>query len=983
MRPRTSHKCAAAVRQESPARSATGSAQKAGDFSTTSDSSEGRRFGGASGFRRGLGYRASVCHDCREVATTEIVGRDGELRCLHEFLDRPNPELRALVLEGEAGIGKSTVWAAGVAAARERGFQVLSSRPAEAERGLPHVVLGDLLEGVVEEMLPTLSAPRRRALEGALLVDRALDEVLDPRALGVAVRTCLRRLAEQRPLVLAIDDIQWVDSSSGNVLAFALRRLNAERMLLLLARRLDERREGLEIEDAVEADAVERLPVGPLSIGATRLLVQTRLGRQFARPTLLRLFTISGGNPFYALELARGLPSAGATGDPTEPFPVPETLERLVGARLAGLESVTREALLVTAAHGRPPPALLDAAGIGSEALEPALAAHVVELSEGVVRFTHPLLASVLYQGVLEAERRKAHERLAAIVEDPVERARHLALASDPPDDDVAAALEAAANLTRRRGTVIAVAELAEHALRLTSSDALEDRQRRTIAAARAHLEAGDAGRARALALELLARTRTDGRAEALVLLSDIESARAHRERAIELRRDALEAAAGLPVLELEIHQWLSGEVVLTEGAAAGDEHAMIALERAEALDDDLLRSGAIVGLAFGRFRAGVAGALSLLEQAQLATLVDPRQGRRVSFSVVHPLVCSYQLDPARTLLESIDREWSERDELVAAEVLRWQCLIEFRSGHFAVAADLAERYRAIWREYTIDEPEESTGTWLVALIAAHRGELEHARALAEFNRALTETLPAVRSGDDAVLGLVELWSGYPRAAAARFAAADADRLGSGVKEPCLFWWRADYAEALLALGRIDEAVALVAAWEADAARLGREAVLAEAQRCRGLVAAARGDIDGAVAQLAGAAAQHEAVGDPFGRARALLALGATRRRARQKRAARDAIEAALEGFETCGAAGWAEKARAELGTIGGRTRIKGLTPAEDRIAALVAEGRTNREVAAALYLTEQTVATALTRVYRKLGVRSRAELASRHAAKT
>ena len=157
-----------------------------------------------------------------------------------------------------------------------------------------------------------------------------------------------------------------------------------------------------------------------------------------------------------------------------------------------------------------------------------------------------------------------------------------------------------------------------------------------------------------------------------------------------------------------------------------------------------------------------------------------------------------------------------------------------------------------------------------------------------------------LHAGDEAVLGLVELWSGQPGEAAVRFAAADAERRGTGVKEPAMFWWRADHAEALLGLGRIDEAAALVGAWEAEAARLGREAVLAEVPRCRGLVAAARGEIEEAMAELERAVAQHEAVGDAFGRARALLALGIVRRRARQKRAAREAIEAALEGFETC-----------------------------------------------------------------------------------
>ena len=198
-----------------------------------------------------------------------------------------------------------------------------------------------------------------------------------------------------------------------------------------------------------------------------------------------------------------------------------------------------------------------------------------------------------------------------------------------------------------------------------------------------------------------------------------------------------------------------------------------------------------------------------------------------------------------------------------------------------------------------------------------------------------------------------------------------------------MFWWRADYAEALLAWAGSTRRARWSTPGKRKRPRLGRERCC----RARDALPWARcgraGRDRGRVGRARAAVVQHEAVGDAFGRARALLALGIARRRARQKRAAREAIEAALDGFEERGAAGWAEKARAELGTIGGRTRIEGLTPAESRIAALVAAGQTNREVAAALFLTEQTVATTLTRVYRKLGVRSRAELASRHAAKT
>ncbi len=918
------------------------------------------------------------------VMTREILGRDEELGFLNAFLDGTDRGVRGLVLEGEAGVGKSTLWTAGLESAEQRGFQVLSSRPAEAERGLPHVVLADLLEDVVEKVLPTLSAPRRLALERALLMDSAPEYELDPRALAVAVRASFQVLAEERPLVVAVDDTQWVDSSSARALAFGLRRLRSEHILLLLARRLDERGEGPAVAEAFEPDAVERLRVGPLSIGAIHTILQRRLGRPFARPTLRRLHEISGGNPFYALELGRGLDAAGSTVDSLEPFPVPETLERLVGARLAGLGGAAREALLLTAAHGRPSPALLGAAGISPNALEPAFAAQVVELSTDEVRFTHPLLASVLYQESSEEERRGAHGRLAAVVDDPVERARHLALASDAPDEQVAAALESAATLVRARGTISAAAELCEYALRLTPLDALEDRHRRTLAAARAHIEAAGMERARALLLDLLPQVDAGSRAEALVLLSEIAAGGVDVARAIELRREALEAAAELPTLRAEIHLWLGQVVSGTEGERSAAEHAVAALKLAEELDDHGLRARVLATLAHNAFRAGDPDALLLVERAERAlATVDPQQRAQATLWFVGPLIYTYRLERARALLEGVERDWSDRDELIMEHALFMRGHLELRAGRFALADDYAERARVIIREYAVDEADEQPlNIALVAQIAAHRGNLERARTLTERNLPVTENSPIMHSTDVALLGLVELWGGRPHEAAAHFAAAQDERRRNGDKEPASFWWRAGHAEALLALGRVDDAGALVDSWEVEASRCGRDGVQAEVRRCRGLVAAARGDTDAAAAELAGAVAEHEAIGDMFGRARALLALGGVRRGVRQRRAARETIEAALEGFEACGAAAWAEKARSELGTIGGRARIEGLTPAEGRIAALVAEGRSNREVAAALFLTEHTVATALTRVYRKLGVRSRTELA-RLAAQT
>ena len=212
---------------------------------------------------------------------------------------------------------------------------MLSSRPAEAERGLPHVVLADLFDRVVEEVLPTLSAPRRHALEAALLMGRRRSKGSNRGRSESRFARASSCSSRSGPVVLAVDDSQWVDPRR-QVRWRSRCDGCATRAFLLVARRLGERAEAPGIEEGVEPHAVERLHVGPLSIGAMPLLLQQRLGRTFARPTLLRLHETSGGNPFYALELARGLASAGGASDPTEPLRVPKTLEQLVSARLAG-----------------------------------------------------------------------------------------------------------------------------------------------------------------------------------------------------------------------------------------------------------------------------------------------------------------------------------------------------------------------------------------------------------------------------------------------------------------------------------------------------------------------------------------------------------------------------------------------------------------------------------------------------------------------
>jgi len=895
----------------------------------------------------------------------EIVGREGELASIRELLARTDG-VAGLVLEGEPGIGKSTLWQAGVEEARAADLRVLSSRAAEAERGLAHVGLGDLFEDVREDVLPALGAARRCALEAALLWGDAADPV-DPRALAVAVRDALEVLAELGPLLLAIDDVQWLDASSSAALAFALRRVAGGSVLVLLARRASA--PNAEIEDALGAERVQRVPVGPVSPGALHRLLRDRLQRSFARQTLLRLHEQSGGNPFFALELATAL---GDEVDPLEPLAVPPTLEELVRARIDRLPVATRDALALAAALGTPSESLLVRAGIAKRELEPAFAANVVERDDGTIRFTHPLLSSVLYHE-LGAERLRVHARIAEVVDDPLLRARHLAFSRDVPDTEVAAVLDDAATLAADRGAADVAAELAEQAFRLTSPDLDDDRRRRALAAARAHHAAGEWTRARTIAADLLSE-ETDGsfRAETLLLLADLETF----DRATDRLEEALEAARGDPALQSVIHARLAWRARFRKGYLAGIEDAEAALALADEVDDDGLRVEALCMLTMlGSFAADERAA----DHARRARDIAEARGDEILLkkAIRAEAEVAYvraDLETARELLEGAHRDWRERDEPWSAEVLQSLAWIELLGGRWALAAKCAADGRDVLGQYGLELPMHHLP---IAVIALRRGELDVARAHSERALDLADEQLGLRPPMHlSVMGIAASWSGDPSTGAEWLRLAEEQAYRLDWHEAGIRFWTDDHVETLLELGRVEDAVRVVDVWEADAAPLGRPRIAAHVTRCRGLIAAARADVEEAASLLEQAVAQHDEVDDPFGRARALLALGVVRRRMRRKRAAREAIEAALEGFEQLGAATWVERAQAELGRIGGRTRQQGLTAAERRVASLVAEGRTNREVAAALFLGERTVASHLTHIYAKLGVRSRTELA-------
>ncbi|MGH3012244.1 MAG: helix-turn-helix transcriptional regulator [Gaiellaceae bacterium] len=920
------------------------------------------------------------------VAAPNLVGRDEELNALVAFLRSRESLPGALLLEGEAGIGKTTLLHATVAAASEAGFRVLSARPVEAESSLSFVALGDLLEERLDEVRHALPAPQEQALEVALLLREPEHRPPDRRALGTAVLGALRLLAEAGPLLVAVDDLHWLDRGTSSVLQFALRRLGNEPIAVLAACR-----EGhgftLEPASAFPGERLQRVYVGPLSLGALGRLIRDRLETSLARPTLRLIHESSGGNPFFALELARALDLRGRL-EPGERLPVPAELHELAGGRLASLPSETVAALEAAAALSQPTLALVSAAtGAGPNVLEPAVEAQVVELDGDHVRFTHPLLAAAAC-GRPEKSR-DLHGRLAEIVADREQRARHLALAARGPDPSAAGALEEAARGAAARGSPASAAELAEQAARLTPTECPQDARRRTADAASYHFESGDSRRARTMLTRLASEVPPGPEhADVLVRLALTRAYDDDVRAATELNRRAAEEAEPGSLTRVQALTGVSATLFRRrEQLAEAVECAKEAVALASPLGDAALVGDALGVQLMAEAASGRAEAAATLERL---LRVEPAGGHvrlqaEPRWHAAIALMWWEERERAEEVFaELIQRGYESGDEsfLPYAYVLRAQndCL----RGEFDRAASHADEGREI-AEQVGQEALAGYALAVHALVDAHRGRVDETRRDGERSLALalrTRSTPTLHFATSA-LGLLELSLAIPAAAADRLAPLVASARAEEMCEPSLARFTLDYVQASIEVGRLDEAEAACDWYESHAVRLGRLGALASSWRCRGQLVAARGDLERAGVTLERALAEHDRAPMPFERARTLLALGSVLRRTRQRRAAREALRQAHGVFTELGAALWAERAGSELARIGGRTASPGeLTPAERRTAELVGKGLSNKEVAAELVVTVRTVESNLTRVYRKLDVRSRAELVRRLSAR-
>ena len=454
-------------------------------------------------------------------------------------------------------------------------MQAVAARPAEAETSFAYAALGDLL-GSHPAVLDELPGPQSRALEVALRVAEHGEEP-DQQAVALATLAALRALARAAPLVVAIDDVQWLDRPSAAVLGFAARRLADEPIALLLAERTASAAPApLDLDRALAGDRLDRLVLGPLSVGAVQRILQRRLGWIPSRPVLLQVHELSGGNPFFALELGRAVQAGSLHLEPGERLPV--TLEALVDARLQGLSRAARRGLAVAASMRRPTLAVVNAVA-GGDALAEAEQAQIVHVRDGAVAFAHPLLASGAYAATDPATRRALHAAIAERVSEPEERARHLALAATGPDEAVAGALDDAGRRAESRGAPAAAAELFERAARLTPSDQAADVRRRITDAATCTFQSGDSRRAREMLEEVLhGAQRGPARARALVQLALVRGYDDDLRAAEALLREAIEHADGDAELLAEAHNQLAGMLFrLRERLREAVEHGTVA----------------------------------------------------------------------------------------------------------------------------------------------------------------------------------------------------------------------------------------------------------------------------------------------------------------------------------------------------------------------------------------------------------------------
>ncbi|MGH3734851.1 MAG: AAA family ATPase, partial [Micromonosporaceae bacterium] len=513
-----------------------------------------------------------------------LVGREGLLAELHAALRGGG-----VLLYGPAGIGKSSLVGSMARQLATDGHRVLSTTAGAADRDLPYLGLFDLLAEVHDELRDGLPPHLRHAMDAAFLrtPGQAPQGTQGRLAIRLGALELLRMAAITQPLALVCDDAQWLDAATVDVLSCVVPRIRHLPVRTLVAERVAPSQ--LPTRTALCAEPVTEVAVPELPAAEVETLLRARFGDLIGTEAVRRLAVASDGNPYLAIELGRAVrhhPSLRGT----EPMSVPEKLRALVGKRLADLPRELRGLLLTASAVARPTRALLAACHPDADRLlTRAATAGVVGMdSDGAVRFSHPLLAEILYADAAPDDRRRSHEVVAGVVDDPVERARHSAIAHPETDAAVATLLDAAAESAARRGIPLTAAELAELAAERTPATEQDTAARRLLTAAEHAFSGGDQRRTVRLAEAAVsaggdAATRVTGR---LLLVETLGMDVAAREPLIEA---ALADAGEDPLLAARVWRYRAEQALFESAPDAAAEAARQATRYAERADDAAL----------------------------------------------------------------------------------------------------------------------------------------------------------------------------------------------------------------------------------------------------------------------------------------------------------------------------------------------------------------------------------------------------------
>ena len=896
-----------------------------------------------------------------------LVGRGVELERLAISLEASSTASMCVLIEGERGAGATALLAAAASAAENDGVRVLRCRPLASEVHLDYAAIADLL-APINDLAMILPTPRR-ALETALLRNTAQasssghTRVPDERAVGTGCVQLVHHLAALSPLLLVIDGADWLDDASAAALRYMLRRLPFLGVTTWIAHRRS-------TEPLAEGDV---LVLGPLSERASEAVVRGAWTTMPNAPVMRRIVAAAGGNPLIASELARALGQRGLSSHGL--LPLPAVLTQWVDAVFGTLPAAAVDVLAILWCAPHADVDVFVKTGL-DESLDECERRGLIATSARMVYPVHSLLPLVAAHRSTPMKVRSIHDQLANVCNEPDERARHRALSIVGSDDALATELAEYAEAAAATGKLERAAELASLSLALTSQTHVSHSAR---VAFDAHLlfQQGDSDGA-LQRLDALDPTRAPSTALAAASLvrakvafssSTIAEAVAHAEDALRLCTTDAERVEAYSILSRVSYNHFP----------TAAQHARTALRLAEHTDVSTnVLSSALVGYASATFMAGEGLDRECYQQAMEIERTSPVYAADSAFaSFAAMLKIADEIDESRGMLcELLARN---RDDGALPFALSHLPQLELWAGNWDAAEDYAHRHLAA-ASTAGQHDQVAQANFNLAMVNAYRGAVDDAVTIAgnlhrsglEHGEAWTE-----RNGL-AMLGLVALSTGDAETAVGTLSQWHELTLRMGLHEPGYCRMRSDFVEALVATGRLSDADEIVDIMQSDADRFQRTTLVAAASRAAALVAASRGERVEALF-LAGTAVDRYATTTlALEHARALLTLGQLHRRFKEKAAARTHLRAALEAFERLGAERFAARARQDLARIGLRPPAStGLTETERRVAELAATGRTVRQVGDDLFISHKTVEANLTRVYRKLGIGGRAELAT------